>query len=171
MRNKLCDKYLFEHYDLDSIRDIQEQEVFELVDFLRHDVERLGHLVMEAREHANILAARQQGLDLPYLMTAENVWDASFDDHPATLRYLELYKGDCCMNTIHSVFGAIDISTRPKRRRAIELIITELSRIRSAEMAYIERISENLQSSAACADADDSVDTLTDVIDTLMEAY
>ena len=75
------------------------------------------------------------------------------------------------MPTLNSVFGALDISTRPKRRRAVDLIITELSHIRNAEEAYLERIPMNLQEGDAYAAADDSVDLLTDAIITLMDAY
>ena len=75
------------------------------------------------------------------------------------------------MPTFDSVFGALDISTRPKRRRAVDLIITELSNIRNAEEAYLERIPMNLQEGDAYAAAGDSVDLLTDAIITLMDAY
>jgi len=75
------------------------------------------------------------------------------------------------MPTFASVFGAVDISTRPKRRRAVSLIITELSHIRSAEEAYLKRMPVNLKDSDAYAVADYSVDLLTDAIISLMEAY
>ena len=75
------------------------------------------------------------------------------------------------MPTFASVFGAMDISTRPKRRRVVSLIIAELSHIRSAEEAYLERIPLNLKYGDAYAVADYSVDLLTDAIISLMEAY
>jgi hypothetical protein len=75
------------------------------------------------------------------------------------------------MPTFNSVFGAVDISTRPKRRRAVSLIITELSHIRNAEETYLERIPTNFKEGDAYAAADDSVDLLTDAIITLMQAY
>jgi len=75
------------------------------------------------------------------------------------------------MPTFNSVFGTVDISTRPKRRRAVSLIITELSHIRGAEEAYMERIPFNMRDGDAFAFADDSVDYLTDAIISLMEAY
>ena len=75
------------------------------------------------------------------------------------------------MPTWGSVFGALDITARPKRRRAVSLIITELSRIRQAEEAYMERIPMNMQGGDAYAAADYSVDLLTDAIISLMDAY
>jgi len=75
------------------------------------------------------------------------------------------------MPTFDSVFGSVDITARPKRRRAVSLIITELSRIRGAEEAYMERIPMNMQGGDAYAAADCSVDLLTDAIISLMEAY
>lgn len=74
------------------------------------------------------------------------------------------------MSTFESVFGSLDISTRPKRRRVVSLIITELSKIRNAEESYMQRIPLNLQDGDAYAAAD-SVDLLTDAIANLMDAY
>ena len=75
------------------------------------------------------------------------------------------------MPTFNSIFASVDISTRPKRRRAVSLIIDELSHIRNEENAYMERIPINLQESDAYADADYSVEQLNDAITTLMDAY
>ena len=75
------------------------------------------------------------------------------------------------MPTFASVFGSLDITARPKRRRAVSLIITELSHIRGAEEAYMERIPLNLRDGDAYAAADYSVDLLTDAIISLMDAY
>ena len=75
------------------------------------------------------------------------------------------------MTTFKSVFDEIDISTRPKRRRAVHMIHAALKQIRSAEIAYMEKIPENLQVGDAYANADESVEVLTDVIDALMDAY
>jgi len=75
------------------------------------------------------------------------------------------------MPTFDSIFRAVDISTRPKRRRAVSFIITELSEIRKEEEAYMERIPINLQEGDAYAAADYSVELLTDAISTLMDAY
>jgi len=75
------------------------------------------------------------------------------------------------MPTFEAVFGAIDISTRPKRRQVVSLIISELSQICKVEEAYMERIPENMQEGDAYAAADDSVELLTDAIAILMDAY
>jgi len=92
-RTKYCDyEYLFEHYDLDFVLTVQELEIFQLVDFLVHDVERLGFLVMEMRDQVNALAKKQKCVKTPYPITSENVWDGSFDDHPTMLRYHELFE-------------------------------------------------------------------------------
>ena len=89
---KYCDyEYLLEHYDLDFVLTIQEFEILNLVDFLIHDAKRLALLVMETRDQFNSLANKQKYVELPYPLTAENVWDGSYDGHPAMLRYIELF--------------------------------------------------------------------------------
>jgi hypothetical protein len=75
------------------------------------------------------------------------------------------------MPSYNSVFGAVDISTRPKRRRAVSLIITQLSRIRQAESDYMERIPQSMTGGDAYAAAEDSVDLVTDAICYLLDAY
>ncbi|MDR1073567.1 MAG: hypothetical protein LBL45_07825 [Treponema sp.] len=75
------------------------------------------------------------------------------------------------MPTFHSLFGTLDITSRPKRRRAISLIIIELSHIREQEEDYLEHIPFNLQDGDAAAAANDSLDFLSDAILNLMEAY
>jgi len=75
------------------------------------------------------------------------------------------------MPTFQTLFGNVDISTRPKRRRAVSLIVSELSRIRSEEESYMERIPDNLKDGDAYAAADESVDLLSDAILSLSDAY
>ena len=75
------------------------------------------------------------------------------------------------MPNFNSVFDTVDISTRPKRRRAVLLIITALSRIRSAETAYMERIPANLTDSEAYSAADESIYLLSDAIELLTDVY
>jgi hypothetical protein len=70
-----------------------------------------------------------------------------------------------------SVFGVLDISTRPKRRFVVRLVIMELSRIRSKEVFNLQRIPANLQDSDAAAVAEGSIDSLTDAINSLVGAY
>jgi len=67
--------------------------------------------------------------------------------------------------------GTIDISTRPKRRRAVSLIVNALSQIHYEEDAYQSRIPLNLQGGGAYNAADDSISYLVDAICTLSEAY
>ena len=93
-RNKLTRQWSTEYYDLDSIMLHYEYEIFELVDFLMRDRDRLCQLVSDARSEVNAFAVRH-GV-LPYLLTAENLYDCSYDDHPAMLRYLELYHLNEC---------------------------------------------------------------------------
>ena len=64
-----------------------------------------------------------------------------------------------------------DVSTRPRRRRAVSLVITELEMIRAAEEGYLSRIPPNLQGGEAALAADDSVSYLIDAICTLSDAY
>lgn len=75
------------------------------------------------------------------------------------------------MPSSKSVSGNVDISTQPKRRRAVSLIIVELSYILYAEHEYMYRIPENLQSGPAFAAADYSSDCLIETILLLLSAY
>jgi hypothetical protein len=85
---------LLDDHDIAGILFMQEYEIYELVDFLIRDVQRLRCFVMEAREKANKFATKKlKSVFLPYLMTAEDVYDYSFNDHPAMIRYFELYGG------------------------------------------------------------------------------
>jgi hypothetical protein len=75
------------------------------------------------------------------------------------------------MTTFNSVFGAVDISTRPKRRHVVRLILAELSNIRAEEEAYLGRIPPNMDGGDAYTAADESIESLTDAIFTLEDAY
>jgi hypothetical protein len=75
------------------------------------------------------------------------------------------------MPTFKAVFGDVDITTRPKRRQAVSLIITQLSRILNEEEAYLNRIPMNMKHGDAAEAADWSIDYLQDAIIDLMEAY
>ena len=68
----------------------REYLIFELVEFLMHDLERVHGLVLEARGQANRLAA--PGVGAPYPFLAENVYNGAFDGHPAMRRYLNEYR-------------------------------------------------------------------------------
>ena len=65
----------------------REMVPYALIHSLIKDVRRLGQMVMETREEVNRLS--QTGR--VYGMTAENVFDGSYYDHPAISRYAELY--------------------------------------------------------------------------------
>jgi hypothetical protein len=69
------------------------------------------------------------------------------------------------------LFETADISTRPKRRRAVSIIVATLGQIQRAETAYLERMPDNLQDSDAHAAAEESIDMLTEAIGFLIEAY
>ena len=70
-----------------------------------------------------------------------------------------------------SVFSNLDISSRPKRRRAVSRIISVLELIRSEEEAYRDRIPDNFTASDAFANADISIDLLSDAVISLLDAY
>jgi len=70
-----------------------------------------------------------------------------------------------------SCLDPIDVSTRAKRRKAMELAIELLEKIRHAEERYMERIPLNLRSGAAYFSADYSVDAIIDAIISLIGAY
>jgi len=69
------------------------------------------------------------------------------------------------------LFPNLDVSSRPKRRIAVSIIISILHRIRSEEQAYRDRIPPNFDFSDAAANADDSIDLLSDAISYLDDAY
>jgi hypothetical protein len=75
------------------------------------------------------------------------------------------------MSTFDAVFGALDISTRPKRRRAVSFIIKELGRIHHEEDSYMERMPLNLRDGDAYAAADYSLDMLIEAMSFLEDAY
>jgi len=85
------DESLSEHYDLDSIRLIQECEVLKLIKFFIRNLDRLHNLVLEARKEANRLALEQQGTWLPYPIPVEDIFDGSLCDYPEILRYYKVY--------------------------------------------------------------------------------
>ncbi len=63
------------------------------------------------------------------------------------------------------------LSTRAKRRKALDLVLKELNKIRDAEEAYLKRIPNNLTGSAAYNAADEGVDILTDTIVELVDLF
>jgi len=75
------------------------------------------------------------------------------------------------MPAFKSILGSHDISTRVKRRKAVEFIIAELKFIRKAEDDYLHRIPINLQDSDAYTAADICVETLDEAINILSDAF
>ena len=75
------------------------------------------------------------------------------------------------MLTFKAIFGELDISTRQKRKRIVDFIITELENIRNAEQVYMERVPINFRDGESYANAEMSIDTLTEGIDILADAY
>lgn len=74
------------------------------------------------------------------------------------------------MNSLKSILDSFDVTSRKNRRKIVE-IIKEIEKIRDNEEAYIQRIPLNLQNGDAYADAENSVETLNEVIDTLIDVY
>jgi hypothetical protein len=85
------DRVSAENYDMDGILFSQECEIYALVDFLLRENNRIRRLALEARCQANALARRHLGK--PYPDIGADAYNACFDDHPAMLRYHELFDG------------------------------------------------------------------------------
>jgi hypothetical protein len=69
----------------------KEMEFCELIDFLLIEQRRLQRLLIETRQEVNIFS--KPGLE-PYPLAAENLFNCQLDDHPAMLKYYELYGND-----------------------------------------------------------------------------
>lgn len=82
-------RFCSESYDIDAALSHQESELYGLVHALLHETCRLQGLVIEARSQANALAPSRA--ERPYPMVGEDAYDGCLDDHPAMLRYFELY--------------------------------------------------------------------------------
>jgi hypothetical protein len=68
-------------------------------------------------------------------------------------------------------FPILDVSTRAKRRKALNIVLLELERIRAAEDHYLSHMPLNLHDSKTYCSADYTVDLLTDAIITLGDAF
>jgi hypothetical protein len=75
------------------------------------------------------------------------------------------------MQILKTALDTADLSSRAKRRKTAALAAGFLSRIRSAEEAYMMRIPENLPSSDAYENADHSIGLLDEAIDAVNAAY
>lgn len=62
-------------------------------------------------------------------------------------------------------------STRPKRRKAVAIILDQLERIRDAEQTYLDNMPENLSESERAESARENVAVLDEAIDQLGTAF
>jgi hypothetical protein len=65
----------------------------------------------------------------------------------------------------------IDLSSRAKRRKSIQLAIALLERVHAAEQQNVDNFPLNLQNSDAFANAEASLDALFDAIVSLDDIY
>jgi len=65
----------------------------------------------------------------------------------------------------------IDLSSRAKRRKAVDIASLLLERVRFAEEANIDNFPLNFRDSQAFANAEDSWDLLIDAISSLYDIY
>jgi hypothetical protein len=63
------------------------------------------------------------------------------------------------------------IASRPKRRKVMEIMITNLNRIREAESRYLSQIPDNLSSAEAYYAAEEAVELMDEAIDLLASVY
>jgi ribosomal protein S7 len=73
--------------------------------------------------------------------------------------------------SIDHFINSINVSTRGKRRKALCIAIKLLEIIRQAEEDNINNFHQNFWNSDAFANADYSLDILTDAICSLVDAY
>jgi len=82
--------WLCEHSTYEEIEAMDEMVPYDLIHELLKDIKRLTTLVMETRDEVNALSQDRKVYDV----TAENVFDGTYYDHPATERYIQLFKSD-----------------------------------------------------------------------------
>jgi len=75
------------------------------------------------------------------------------------------------MSSNITFINQIDLSSRAKRRKAVDLASRLLERVRFAEEANIDNFPLNLRDSQAFSNAEDSWDALIDVISSLYDIY
>jgi len=78
-----------EKYDSDTIDAFMEELPYELIHKLLGEIDKLGEMVISVREEVNALAA--DSVQAPYPDIAGDIWDTSYNDHPAMRRYREIY--------------------------------------------------------------------------------
>jgi hypothetical protein len=88
MRHYLQNRgWLIEHSNCDDIEAADEMVAYGLIHELLGDIKRLAAMAMETRDEVNALS----GDGDVYGMTAENVLDGMYCDHPALDRYVEMF--------------------------------------------------------------------------------
>ena len=80
--------WLCEHCLCEEIEAMDEIAPYDLIHELLKDVRRLTALVMETRDEVNALSPTRKAYDV----TAENMSDGSYYDHPALERYIQLFE-------------------------------------------------------------------------------
>ena len=68
-------------------------------------------------------------------------------------------------------FDSLDLDSRAKRKRAVNLVISLLTRVKQAEDDNLSHFPENFQNSDAFYNAEGSLDYLIDAIDVLSYTY
>jgi len=84
-RNWFC-----EHSNYEDIEAMDEMIPYDLIHELFKDIRRLEALVMETRDEVNALSLDRKA----YVMTAENVSNGIYYDHPAIERYIQIFESD-----------------------------------------------------------------------------
>ena len=79
-----------EHFDIDTLAEIEERLPYALIHALLADIRRLEYIVMETREEVNSLSPG----GIVYDMTAENLSDGTHYCHPSLERYFKYYEDE-----------------------------------------------------------------------------
>jgi len=82
--------WLYEHSNYEDIEEMDEIIPYDLIHELLKDIRRLTALVMETRDEVNALSSGC----MAYEVTAENVFNGLYYDHPAIDRYIQVFKND-----------------------------------------------------------------------------
>ena len=82
-------------------------------------------------------------------------------------KYMESY----CRQRPHKTFPPLKITTRPQRRKSLELILDALNELRDAESSYLENIPENLRGGARHETSSQCIEMLDEAISILEGAF
>jgi hypothetical protein len=81
------------------------------------------------------------------------------------------FMSDYCKTAKKRKPAAADVSTRRNRRKQVDAIISQMERIREAEMRYYDNFPENLRTSVPFESAGESISIMGEVIDSLGWIY